>query len=128
MAHAVRLWPSDRNAICQMSDTLEELWKQHVATHADAYRAAARKKAEAAYNQRTFRDTVAELEKVNEENRRKMERMLPALPQPGPYRSENPNRYGPPNFGSPDFSPDGRPPGPYEPGIYGPGALPSGPR
>ena len=113
-SHAAQLWPTSRSPLQEVQETADRLWAQEIASHPDIYRRlygvqAVDGRVVPVRQESRQQDTLADIEAINEINRRSMQRMMP------PAGLQPPSPYGP-------FGPQPGVPQPYRP--QGPGQLP----
>ena len=116
-AHAAQLWPVSRRPLTKLSGTLDQLTQAQLAANPEILRMEMerrRSEAKAGQAQKDTRswwqtsqgraDNLAEIERINEENRRNMLRTMQPQQPPQPYRPPEPGvpqPYQPPAPGQP---------------------------
>jgi hypothetical protein len=107
-ADAVRYWPTSRKPLYHLTEMVEEHWKVEMAAHPDIYPKPAQQASafgDLPSRAKSVRDPLADIEMINEINRRNMQRMMqpPLPPMASPYgpRPGVPQPYGLPMPGQP---------------------------
>lgn len=96
-SHATRLWPTSRSPLQEASQAINELWRREAASHPDIYLAQARRSNHLPPQRRqSHTATLAEIQRINELNRREMQRiMMQSRPPQQRVRHQPSTPYGP---------------------------------
>jgi len=94
-SHSVRLWPDSRSPLQEVQVTIDRLWTREIAAHPETYRRVYGVEVadgrvvpcDLPPRAKPVRDPLADIEMINEINRRNMQRMMqpPLPPTASPY-------------------------------------------